>query len=81
MNLDPNWVGAIGQWAGATFTFAAVVVALHEVVENRKQSHYDRYDSARPVLSVSSKHDNTLYPIRTQQSLNQGVRVNAGERD
>jgi hypothetical protein len=25
---DPRWVGAIGQWAGVLFTFAAVLVAL-----------------------------------------------------
>lgn len=28
MNWYPNWVGAIGQWAGAIATIAAVIVAL-----------------------------------------------------
>lgn len=34
--LTPEWVGAIGQWVGAAFTFWAVWVALHAKDPNIK---------------------------------------------
>jgi len=74
---DPNSVAifaAWGQWAGAIGSFLAVVVAVGIAIwsarQAYKQSRQARYDSARPVLSVSSKHNSTLYPIRTQQGCN-----------
>lgn len=33
---DPNWVGAIGQWAGALATFLAVLVALWLPLQERR---------------------------------------------
>lgn len=50
--LDPNWVAAIGQWAGAAGTFAAVVVALYLAQKSGRQGLQDRYNAARPLISI-----------------------------
>src|SRR2546429_5785211 len=58
---DPNWVGATGQWAGAIFSAAAVVVAvgiaIWSIRQAQKQFQQARYDDARPVLIISSPPD------------------------
>lgn len=74
MNLDPNWVGAIGQWAGAVATVAAVIVALREARGNSIQSRQDRYDAAHPVLIVSNGN------IRTQPGLSGWLDWNASDQ-
>lgn len=71
---DPNWVGAIGQWVGALSSLLAIVIAVGIAIwsggQSQMQSRQDRYNSARPVLIVSSKHGSNLYSIVTQQGLN-----------
>jgi hypothetical protein len=47
VHLDSNWVGAIGQWAGAIGTVAAVWTALRISAKDGRQREQDRVDEAR----------------------------------
>ena len=65
---------ARGQWAGAFASLLAVIVAVGIAIwsgrQAQKQSRQSRYDSARPVLVVSSEYDDgALIPPSTQAGL------------
>jgi hypothetical protein len=57
IHWDPNWVGAIGQWAGAFFTFLAVVAARwlprrerkRDAAKRLRQRREQQLDNARLV--------------------------------
>jgi hypothetical protein len=55
VHLDPDWVAAIGQVAGAIATVAAVVVALWIAARDRRQHERDRIDAAGRAAMVFAR--------------------------
>lgn len=65
LEWDPNWVGAIGQWAGALGAVAAVVVALclprwkrkRDAAERLKRQRERQHENARLITITVPKNE------------------------
>lgn len=84
MVIDPNWVGAIGQWAGAIGTTGAVAVALYQASDAKKSTRQARYDGARPILMIGTRPQTAMaekdYPLAIQPDNPTWLQWNAREQ-
>lgn len=77
MQLDPDWVAAIGQVAGAVATSAAVVVALRIAARDRRQLEQGRLDEAtgRAAMVFARDADGDTLVVNHSDRLVRDVKV------
>lgn len=66
---DPNWVGAIGQWAGAIASFLAVVTAVGIALYSGRQVQKQIRASVLPRLVIEG-NGTTIWKTRAGLYLN-----------